>query len=161
MFGFCLWIDMLAFQYHQLCAWIIPGPLGLFLHLFPLHTHPSPVGQMFLSPHYRGINLGWGSSVVMKARVQTQSHLPCPRPIPLPLSYLEIPNYKPPPTSFHHATRLLSFLLYIHTLYSPAMMKIFTLMASYYLIFIPAASSPHFCLVFSLPFWLQHTWELL
>lgn len=110
-----------------------------------LHIHPSPVGQMFLSPHYREINLGSGSSVVLKARVQTQTDLPCPRPITLPLSYLEIPNYKPPPTSFHHAIHLPSFLLHIHTLYSPTMMKIFfTHMASYYLVFIPAASSPSF-----------------
>lgn len=115
-----------------------------------LHTHPSPVGQMFLSPHYRGINLGSGRSVVLKARVQTQTDLPCPKPITIPLSYLGFPNYKPPPTSFHHAIHTPSFLLHIHTLYSPTTMKIFfTHMASYCLGFIPEPPPPHFCLVFS------------
>lgn len=82
-----------------------------------LHTHSSPVGQMFLFPHYRGINLGSGSSAVLKARVQTQTDLPCSKPITLPLRDLEIPNYKPPPTSFHHLPPLIP-PMHTHPLFS-------------------------------------------
>lgn len=85
----------------------------------------SPMGWILLTSPCKEINLRQRWSIVSKAMTQTQSDLPLPKSIILPLWYLEISHYKPLLTSFHYTISLPSFFLHVHILYSPITVKFF------------------------------------